>query len=86
VNDELSPPPLLVHFMKYIMRSIHIQFRHSIDTHPSNCGTIIISSSLKMGSKGYPETSHLFYDIRPCHQAKVLEHKFHLGKSPGSRF
>ena len=73
MKDELSPPPLIGRFYE-VMRSVHIQFRHCIDTHPSNSGIIIISSSLSLSSKGYPETSHLSYDIRPCHKVKVLEH------------
>jgi len=33
-----------------------------------------------MGTKEYPETSHISFDIRPCHKEKVLEHLFHRGK------
>jgi hypothetical protein len=33
-----------------------------------------LSSSLSMGSKGYPETSHLSYNITSRHNSKELQH------------
>jgi hypothetical protein len=43
-------------------------------TQPSNSGIILVSSSLRMGSKGYSETSHLSIPT-PCHDPKALQHK-----------
>jgi len=34
-----------------------------------------------MGSKGYPETSHLSYNIKLPHNPKELQHQFHCGES-----
>ena len=39
----------------------------------------LFSSSLRMGSKVYPETSYLSYDVSPCHNLKEL-HKLCCGK------
>jgi len=34
-----------------------------------------------MGSKGYPETWYLLYNITQCLNPKVLQHPFHLVES-----
>jgi hypothetical protein len=41
---------------------------------------ILVSSSLTMGSKGYPGT-YLSYNITPCHKPKELQQQFHRDES-----
>jgi len=44
----------------------------------SNTAIMLVSSSLMIGSKGYPETSFLAYNNRPRHNPKELHHQIHI--------
>ena len=46
----------------------------------------LVSSNLRMGSKGYLETSYRSYNITPHHNPKELQHRFHCGESLPSHF
>jgi hypothetical protein len=46
----------------------------------------LVSSNLRMGSTGCPETSYLSYNIKPPHDPKELQHQFHCGESLRSHF
>jgi len=48
---------------------------------PVILASLLFSSSLRMGSKRYPEMSHTSYNIMMCHNPKELHHQFHCGKS-----
>jgi hypothetical protein len=41
---------------------------------------MIIHNSLRMGSKGHPETSDISYNIKPHQSPKVPKHQFHRGE------
>ena len=45
------------------------------------CDVILVSPSLRMGSKGYPETSYLSHNITPRHYPKELQQQFHRDES-----
>jgi hypothetical protein len=42
---------------------------------------ILVSPTLRMGSKGYPETSYLSYNIKPRYSPKELQLQFHRDES-----
>jgi len=44
----------------------------------SNTAIMLVSSSLMIGSKGYPETSCLAYNNKPRHNPKELHHQIYI--------
>ena len=75
------------YFTKYTLLLMYYAFVGINDKLYTMHGTYIkitminVSSSLRMGSKRYPETSYLSYNVMPRRNPKVLQHQFHRGAS-----
>jgi len=50
-----------------LVRCKHIHSSHYINSQPSNLASFLLLSSLRMGSKRYPETSYHSCSITPRH-------------------
>jgi len=72
--DQWLPCYCLIGSLYEGKRPNHVQSPHYINNEPSNSDIIHVSSSLWMGSKGYPETSHISFPTS-CHDPRALEHK-----------